>query len=44
MAFVDLENAYDNVNRGKLWKALGEYRVLGNFRETKFSFTWKFRE
>ena len=27
MAFVDLERAYDNVNRGKLWKALEEYGV-----------------
>ena len=32
MAFVDLENAYDNVNRGKLWKALGEYVVQGELR------------
>ena len=29
MAFVDLEKAYDNVNRGKLWKALEEYGVEG---------------
>ena len=29
MAFVDLEKVYDNVNRGKLWKALEEYGVQG---------------
>ena len=29
MAFVDLEKAYDNVNRIKLWKVLEEYDVKG---------------
>ena len=29
MAFVDLEKAYDNVNRTKLWKVLEEYDVKG---------------
>ena len=29
MAFVDLEKAFDNVNRGELWKALEEYGVQG---------------
>ena len=29
MASVDLEKAYDNVNRGKMWKALEEYGVQG---------------
>ena len=29
MALVDLVKAYDNVNRGKLWKALEEYGVQG---------------
>ena len=29
MAFVDLEKAYDNVNRIKLWKVLKEYDVKG---------------
>ena len=27
MAFVDLEKAYDDVNRLKLWKVLEEYGV-----------------
>ena len=27
MAFVDLEKAYDNVSREKLWKVLDEYGV-----------------
>ena len=29
MAFVDLEKAYDNVSREKLWKVLDEYGVNG---------------
>ena len=29
MAFVDLEKAYDNVSREKLWKVLIEYGVKG---------------
>ena len=29
MAFVDLEKAYDNVSREKLWKVLDEYGVKG---------------
>ena len=29
IAFVDLEKAYDNVNRLKLWKVLEEYGVKG---------------
>jgi len=29
MAFVDLEKAYDNVNRQKLWNVLEEYGVRG---------------
>ena len=29
MAFVDLEKAYDNVSRNKLWKVLEEYEVRG---------------
>ena len=30
-AFVDLEKAYDSVSRDKLWKALEEYDVRGNY-------------
>ena len=30
MAFVDLEKAYGNVNRGKPWKALEDYGVEGD--------------
>ena len=29
MAFVDLEKAYDKVNREKLWRVLEEYGVEG---------------
>ena len=29
MAFVDLEKAYDNVSRDKLWNVLEEYEVKG---------------
>ena len=29
VAFVDLETAYDNVSRDKLWKVLEEYEVKG---------------
>lgn len=29
MLFTDLEKAYDNVHREKLWRVLGEFREYG---------------